>query len=97
MKHAGGGFEQSYNAHTAVDAERQIIIAAELTNNASDSDRVPGLIKAVERNLDEVPAQTLADAGFRSETTLAKVATEPYAVIVALGVDVRPKLTRFGV
>ncbi len=85
MKHAGGGFEQSYNAHTAVDAERQIIVAAELTNNASDSDRLPGLIKAVERNLDEVPAQTLADAGFRSETTLAKVATEPYAVIVALG------------
>lgn len=30
MKHAGGGFEQSYNAHTAVDAERQIIVAAEL-------------------------------------------------------------------
>lgn len=29
MKHAGGGFEQSYNGHTAVDAHRQIIVAAE--------------------------------------------------------------------
>ena len=46
MKHAGGGFEQSYDAHTAVDAETQIIVAA-------DSDRLPELVAAVRRNLDE--------------------------------------------
>ncbi len=34
MKHAGGGSEQSYNGYTAVDAEHQIIVAAELTNCA---------------------------------------------------------------
>jgi transposase len=85
MKHAGGGFEQSYNAYTAVDAEHQIIVAAELSNNAADSGQLPGLLGAVERNLDEMPAQALADAGFRSEATLAKMAELPCEIIVALG------------
>jgi hypothetical protein len=39
MKHAGGGLKQSYNAQTAVDANRQIIVTAKLSNNAADSSR----------------------------------------------------------
>lgn len=85
MKHAGGGFEQSYNAHTVVDAERQIIVAAELSNNAADSGRLPDLLAAVQTNLEQSPNQTLADAGFRSEDTLAKLADHPGKLIVALG------------
>ena len=34
MKRAGGGFDASYNAQTAVDDTAHIIVAAELTNNA---------------------------------------------------------------
>jgi transposase len=85
MKHAGGGFEQSYNAHTAVDAAHQLIVAAELTNNAADSDRLPALLQAVATNAGSLPQRTLADAGFRGEATLAKVADLPVEVIVALG------------
>lgn len=85
MKHAGGGFEQSYNAHTAVDATHQIIVAAELTNNAADSDRLPALLQAVATTMGTLPQQTLADAGFRGEAMLAKVADLPVEVIVALG------------
>jgi hypothetical protein len=85
MKHASGGFEQSYNAHTAVDAAHQLIVAAELTNNAADSDRLPPLLQTVAANTGTLPQQTLADAGFRSESTLAKVADLPCEVIVALG------------
>ncbi len=85
MKHASGGFEQSYNAHTAVDAAHQIIVAAELTNNAADSDRLPPLLQAVAANTGTLPQQTLADAGFRSEASLAKLADLPCEVIVALG------------
>lgn len=85
MKHAGGGFEQSYNAHTAVDAERQIIVAAELSNNAADSGRLPDLLAAVQANLKQSPNQTLADAGFRSEAVLEQFADGPCDIIVALG------------
>ena len=85
MKHAGGGFEQSYNVYMVMDTERQIIVAAELSNNAADSGRLPGLLAAVQTNLEQSPNQTLADAGFRSEDTLAKLADHPGNLIVALG------------
>ncbi len=83
MKHAGGGSEQSYNGYTAVDAEHQIIVAAELTNCAADSQALLGMLAAVQANTGEMPAQTLADAGFRSEAVLAKVADHHGDVIVA--------------
>ena len=47
MKRAGGGYDYSYNAHTAVDETAQIVVAAELSNNAADSDRLPVLLAAV--------------------------------------------------
>jgi transposase len=85
MKQAGGGFEQSYNGQTAVDGEYQIIVAAELGNNAADSSWLPEMLEAVERNLGGLPAQALADAGYRSEATLETLADGPCEVIVALG------------
>jgi hypothetical protein len=85
MKHAGGGFEQSYNGQTAVDSEHQIIVAAELSDNASDSGQLPPMLEAVECNLGGLPAQALADAGYRSEDTLEKLAKRSCEVIVALG------------
>ena len=85
MKRAGGGFDYGYNAHTAVDETAQIVVAAELSNNSSDSDRLPVLLAAVKANLGEVPKQTLADAGFRSEAVFAQFKDSPVELIVALG------------
>ncbi len=85
MKHASGAFEQSYNGHTAVDAEQQIIVAAELSQNANDYDRLPVLLAAVQSNLGALPRRTLADAGFRSEAVLEQLADVPSELIVALG------------
>lgn len=85
MKRAGGGFDQCYNAHTAVDETAQIIVAAELSNNAADADRLPVLIEAVTVNLNNAPGSVLADTGFRSEAVFAQLAAGPTDVIVALG------------
>jgi len=85
MKHASGAFEQSYNAQTAVDAERQIIVAAELTQRANDSDQLPVMLAAVQANLGALAQQTLADAGYRSEAVLEQLAEVPCELIVALG------------
>ncbi len=46
---------------------------------------MPALLRAVAENTGTLPQEALADAGFRSEATLAKVADLPCAVIVALG------------
>ena len=37
MKRAGGGFDASYNAQTAVDDTAHIIVAAELSDAAADT------------------------------------------------------------
>lgn len=84
MKQPNGGFEHSYNAQTAVDAERQIIVAAELTDCAADSGQLPTMTEA-ERTLGAVPQVILADAGYRSEAVLETLADKPCELIVALG------------
>lgn len=85
MKHSGGAFEQSYNGQTAVDAEHQIIVAVRLSDNAADSGQLPAMLEAVKCNLGTLPARAVADAGYRSETTLEELAECPCEVIVALG------------
>jgi hypothetical protein len=79
------GFEQCFNAQTAVDNHRQIIVAAELTHCAADSGELPGMLAAVTRNTGQDPEVALADAGYRSEAVLAQLSASPTEVIVALG------------
>ena len=85
MKHSSGAFEHSYNAQNAVDAENQIIVAAELSQNAADSDQLPAILNAVEENLGLLPDQVLADTGYRGEDIFAELADKPIDVIVSLG------------
>jgi transposase len=79
------GFEQCFNAQTAVDSYRQIVVAAELTQCAADSGELPGMLDAVKRNTGASPKVALADAGYRSEAVLEKLGTSPTEIIVALG------------
>ena len=79
------GFEQCFNAQTAVDSHKQIIVAAELTQCAADSGELPGMLAAVLRNTGQTPEVALADAGYRSEAVLAQLSAGPTEVIVALG------------
>ena len=79
------GFEQCFNAQTAVDATAQIIVAAELTNCGADSAMLPEMLDAVQRNTGQAPQVLLADAGYRSEAVLAQLSDKGVEVIVALG------------
>lgn len=85
MKRAGGGFDYSYNAQTAVDQAAHIIVAAELTNMAADSGELPGMLDAVRANLDADASCVLADAGYRSEAVFEHLKDHPSEVVVALG------------
>ena len=82
MKRAGGGFDPSYNAQTAVDEAAHIIVAAELDNTAPDANWLLPMIDAVQENLGALPALGLADAGYRSEDNLRDA---PIELVVALG------------
>ncbi|MDI3511408.1 MAG: hypothetical protein PWQ61_2173 [Betaproteobacteria bacterium] len=85
MKHASGGFDASYNAQTAVDDEAHIIVAAELTNCASDAGELPTMLQAVQGNLGELPQQVLADTGYKAEAVFEALADSGCDLVVALG------------
>ena len=85
MKHAGGGFDYSYNAQAAVDDTAHIIVAAELSNCAADSGQLPLVLAAVARDVGAAPRQVLADAGYRSEATFEQLREHPAELIVAPG------------
>jgi transposase len=85
MKRAGGGLDASYNAQTAVDDAAHIIVAAELTNNASDAGELPTMLQAVRDNLGAVPEQALADTGYKAEAVFEALADSGCDLVVALG------------
>lgn len=85
MKRSGGGFDASYNAQTAVDEAAHIIVAAELTNCASDAAELPTMLSAVKDNLGTMPEQVVADTGYRSEAVFEQLATSGCDLVVSLG------------
>jgi hypothetical protein len=92
MKRAGGGFDAAYNAQLAVDEAAHIIVAAELTNVASDAAELPRMIDAVQANLGQAPAQALADTGYRAEAVFERYAHSDTELIVALGREGKQQL-----
>ena len=70
MKTSNEGFQQCYNAQVTVDAEHQLVVATDLTANASDQGELPVLLDAVKETFDAQPETVLADAGYCNERDL---------------------------
>jgi len=81
----GTAFEQCYNAQAAVDAESQLIVASELTNNAADKGELVPMIEAVNSTVGQLPQRALADSGYRSEHAFAVSEEKGVEALVALG------------
>ncbi len=88
MKTSAEGFQQCYNAQVAVEGKNQLIVAVEVSSNASDQGRLTPLVQEVESIHGRRPATVLADAGYCNEADLAKLR--------ALGVDGHVALGREG-
>lgn len=78
------GFQQCYNAQVVVDAQSQVIVAHEVTNTAPDSQRLPAMLKQVERNTGHYPNELTADAGYASEANFTHLAEADIYAVVAL-------------
>lgn len=76
MKNSDKAFIQAYNAQASVDAETQIIVASNLTNQANDSPHLPSQIKEVINNTHRCPKEVSADAGYYSEDNLEALNSE---------------------
>jgi IS5 family transposase len=85
MKTSNEGYQQCYNAQTAVDAESQIIVATTVTESASDVNQLEPVLDALEENLGEGPEKVLADSGYASESNLKMLEEREIDGYVALG------------
>lgn len=63
-------FVQAYNAQLAVDAEHQVIVAAEVLQATNDKRALIPMVEATIDQVGEVPAMFSADAGYWSDANM---------------------------
>ena len=85
MKTSSEGFQQCYNAQVAVSGENQLIVATEVSSNASDQGWILPLVEDVRTTFGEQPETVLADAGYCNEGDLAALEERAVDAYVALG------------
>jgi len=78
-------FIQAYNAQVVVDSANQIIIAAEVTNQAADNPHLPSMIETGIQNLGYLPWEVSADAGYYSEANVAYLKEREIEAYIATG------------
>ena len=85
MQNSSEGFQQCYNAQLAVDDAHQLVVAAEVTANASDQGQLLPRLDEVEAAYGAVPERVLADAGYCNERDLSALEERGVDGYVALG------------
>ncbi len=78
------GYQQGYNAQAAVD-ESLLIVAATVSNIASDTPQLMPVLAQVRDTLGQSPTMLLADAGYASEANFAALEADDQAACIALG------------
>ena len=66
-------FQQAYNGQAMVDCDSQVIVAADVTQQANDKQQLVPMIEQVEENLGEIPDCVLADSGYFSQKNVESV------------------------
>jgi transposase len=64
------GFVQAYNAQAAVDGASQVILAAAVTQQATDNRQLVPMLELLAENTGAKPAKVSADAGYFSEANV---------------------------
>ncbi len=79
------GFVQAYNAQAAVDAEAQIAVAQDVTQDVNDKQQLVPMTDAIETNLGRKPGQLSADSGYCSDANLEALETRGIDGYIATG------------
>jgi transposase len=82
MKTAAG-VRPSYNAQAVVDSAAQIIVAAEVTQDAVDARQLRPMLEQAKRTLEALPETVTADAGYWSKESLDYVEKEKLDAYIA--------------
>ncbi len=76
-------FEQAYNAQIAVDSTAQVIVAADVTQDANDKKLLVPMLGRVKENLGTLPEQVSADSGYFSEAAVTAKELEDVDLYIA--------------
>jgi hypothetical protein len=76
-------FEQCYNAEAAVDADSQVIVAADVTQEANDKKQIKPMAEQVKANTGQKPKTLSADSDFYSEANVKYLEGEGVDAYVA--------------
>ena len=68
-----GGIKTSYNAQAAVDEDVQVIVAADVTNQASDVEQLLPMVEQTEQNTDASIDILTADSGYSTTDNLERL------------------------
>jgi transposase len=85
MKTSSGGFEQCYNAQLVVDDEKQIVVAADVTDSCVDNRQLVPMEEQVEKNTGQKPEVVLADSGYKGEANFEAMEQRGVDAYVSLG------------
>lgn len=91
MKSADGAFHQCFNGQAIVDSQAQVIVAAELSDQAPDAEQLEPALDQLDENLDatgaELPegAALTADAGYFSQENVKRTAAHGLDPHIATG------------
>ena len=91
MKTSDGSFHQCYNGQAVVDETAQVIVVAELCDQAPDAEQLQPALCQLEENLDAIDAQLpedaalTADAGYFSEENIQITAAHGLDAHIATG------------
>jgi transposase len=75
-------FIQAYNCQAAVDAESQIIVAADITNQAADSPHLMSMVNKIVETTGLMPTELSADAGYWNEENIEELMRKHIGVFI---------------
>jgi transposase len=84
MKTRNNGKCPAYNLQASVDAENQVIVAIELTENEADTGFLPPMVEHTETNTGFTPDISLTDSGYYDESSLSWIEESKHNVLMPI-------------
>ena len=66
MKQSNGGYNPSYNAQIAVDAENKIIVGKDILKTVRDNEGLDPMMEKIKKDLGKYPGKVIADGGYNT-------------------------------
>lgn len=76
-------FVQAYNAQIAVDTHRQVIVAAEITQQVIDREQLLPMVESIRSSAPAIPQTIVADAGYWDTASLRDLSRQGIRVLVS--------------